>query len=33
VAVTTIDAVVTDVMLVAELNWLLSFDPLTRIPR
>lgn len=30
--VTTINAIVTHVMLVTELNWLLSFDPLTGVP-
>jgi len=33
VAVATIDAVVADVMFVTELDRLLAFDPLTRIPR
>jgi len=32
VAVTTVDAIVTDVMFVTELNRLLPFDPLTGIP-
>ena len=32
-AITTVYSVVADVMFVAELNWLLSFEPLTRIPR
>jgi hypothetical protein len=33
VAVTAIDSVVADVMFVAKLDWLLSFDPLAGIPR
>jgi hypothetical protein len=32
VTVTAVDAIVTDVMFVTELNWLLAFDPLARIP-
>jgi len=32
VAVAAIDAVVSYVMFVTELNWLLTFDPLARIP-
>ena len=32
-AVTTVDSVVADVVFMAELNWLLSFDPLARVPR
>jgi hypothetical protein len=32
VAITTIDAVIADVMFVTELNWLLSFKPLARVP-
>jgi hypothetical protein len=32
VTVTAVDAVVADVMFVTELDRLLSFDPLTRIP-
>ena len=31
-AITTIDAVIADVMFVAELNGLLSFEPLARVP-
>ena len=31
--VAAIDAVVADVMFMAELDWLLSFDPLTGVPR
>jgi hypothetical protein len=31
-AVTTIDAVIADVMFVTELNRLLSFKPLARVP-
>ena len=30
--ITTIDAIVADVMLMAELDWLLGFDPLARVP-
>jgi len=33
VTVAAIDAVVADVMLVTELDRLLSFNPLTRVPR
>jgi hypothetical protein len=32
VAVTTVDAVIADVMLVTELDWLLAFDPLAGVP-
>src|SRR5215204_1869052 len=32
VTVTAVDAVVADVVFMTELNWLLPFDPLTRIP-
>jgi hypothetical protein len=32
VTVTAIDAVVTDVMFMTELNGLLSFDPLSGVP-
>ena len=32
VTVSTIDAVIADVMFVAELNWLLALDPLAGIP-
>ena len=32
VAITTIDAVVANVMFMAELNWLLPFDPLSCVP-
>jgi hypothetical protein len=32
VTVTAVDAIVTDVMFVTELNWLLAFDPLACIP-
>ena len=31
-AITAIDAVVADVMLMTELYWLLPFDPLTGVP-
>jgi hypothetical protein len=31
-AVTAIDAVITDVVLVAELDWLLGFYPLAGVP-
>ena len=31
-AVTAIDAVVADVMFVTELNWLLTLNPLSRVP-
>ena len=31
--VTAVDTVIADVMFMTELNWLLSFDPLTGIPR
>jgi hypothetical protein len=33
VTVAAIDAVVTDVMFMTELNGLLTFDPLARVPR
>jgi hypothetical protein len=33
VAIAAIDAVVAHMMLVTELDWLLSFDPLPRVPR
>src|SRR6266404_8166075 len=32
VAVTTVDAVIADVMLVTELDWLLALDPLAGVP-
>ena len=31
-AVTTIDAIVSHVMFVTELNWLLPLNPLSRVP-
>jgi|SRR6266567_2170665 len=31
-AIATIDAIVADVMLVTELDWLLALDPLTGVP-
>jgi hypothetical protein len=33
VTVAAINAVVSDVMFMAELDWLLAFDPLAGIPR